>query len=705
MPYVSANGLQLYYEMHGSGPRCLVILGSGSDLRHTPNIFSSPLTQHFEVLAYDQRGQGRSDTPDGPYTMADYADDARALLDVVGWECCAVLGISFGGMVAQEFALRHPDVIERLLLACTSSGGAGGASFALHDVSLEDTDTLQEILAGVFDVRMASTWPFPSSRKERIPRRLQVLLSRTVEDLGDPEKQAGFARQLGARMGHDTFSRLPAMTCPTLVCAGTHDGIAPPLNQFRMARQIPDAELVFYEGGHLFYLDDRKAFPEMIAFLRGQRPLAAGHFTRGYQAYIQDRYDEAVRHFKQAVVDASPGQEWHDISLFFMGECHRIDGRISDALAAWKQMEQTDPNGVIGALARSQLALYEEQDNRRALEELDEAIVFEPDWGLLRQYRADVLERMQKWDDAIAGYSDAIERCATDAVSFQNRSYVLCAKEQYESALVDCDEALRLMPWYPEASLLRAQILRNLGRAQDAIHELDTLLLTHHTCALTWVERAFLRMQNGQWENAMTDFEQALSADPDNINAYIGRAELRLREGDYTRAIEDFNEAISRDAGQSKLYYKRGFAHHKKGALPMAISDYSEALCRDYEAIEALNNRGMAYKQSGQIDAAMNDFCDAINRNSSHAFAFNNRGLIYMLRNDFSSAISDFSTAYNLQADHDFLFNRACAHEEYGQLQEAIEDFTNYIKVAGADDAESIKRRVEALEARQKENQ
>ena len=126
MPFITVRDLRMYYEMRGKGRRLLVISGTGGDLRRSPSIFEMPLAQHFEILAYDQRGLGQTSKPDIPYTMIDYADDANTLLDSVEWDRCLVMGISFGGMVAQEFALRYPHRVERLVLASTSSGGAGG---------------------------------------------------------------------------------------------------------------------------------------------------------------------------------------------------------------------------------------------------------------------------------------------------------------------------------------------------------------------------------------------------------------------------------------------------------------------------------------------------------------------------------------------------------------------------------------------------
>jgi 3-oxoadipate enol-lactonase len=148
----------MYYEIRGTGPRLLSIWGSGGDLRSSPNIFEMPLAQPFEILGYDQRGLGQTSRPDIPYTMADYADDANGLLDAVGWERCGVIGISFGGMVAQEFALRYPHRVERLVLACTSSGGAGGASYPLHEIPRIPVEDYVRRIIQLSDTRRDAAW-------------------------------------------------------------------------------------------------------------------------------------------------------------------------------------------------------------------------------------------------------------------------------------------------------------------------------------------------------------------------------------------------------------------------------------------------------------------------------------------------------------------------------------------------------------------
>ena len=114
MSLARVRDLEMYYELHGTGDRLLLISGTGGDLRANPLRGTGVLEQRFEVAMYDQRGLGQTSKPDVDYTMADYADDAVALLDVLGWDRVHVMGVSFGGMVAQHVALRHPPRVDRL---------------------------------------------------------------------------------------------------------------------------------------------------------------------------------------------------------------------------------------------------------------------------------------------------------------------------------------------------------------------------------------------------------------------------------------------------------------------------------------------------------------------------------------------------------------------------------------------------------------
>lgn len=268
MPRATVGDIEIHYERVGSGPPVLAIGGTGGDLRQRPNLLQSPLAEHFEVLAYDQRGLGRTSVPPGPYTMADYADDAAELLAALGWSRCAVVGVSFGGMVAQELAIRHPEVVDRLVLACTSSGGAGGASYPLHELAAlagTDPDEADRRQLALSDVRTDRSWQ--DAQPERAARLLADVAARREAGGGDPETERGAALQLEARRHHDTWDRLDRIGCPTLVCAGRHDGIAPVANSEALAGRLALAELRVFEGGHLFLVQDRAAWPVIVDFL------------------------------------------------------------------------------------------------------------------------------------------------------------------------------------------------------------------------------------------------------------------------------------------------------------------------------------------------------------------------------------------------------------------------------------------------------
>jgi 3-oxoadipate enol-lactonase len=263
MPRVTVGDIALYHERGGrsSGPRVLLISGTGGDLRQEPSLLASPLAATFDLLAYDQRGLGRSDKPDVAYTMGDYGRDAAGLLDAVSWDRCAVVGISFGGMVAQELALLDPARVTRLVLCCTSSGGSGGSSYPLHELeALPPEDRLTRTL-GLMDSRWDAAWQAAN------PAIVELMRSRTAVGSGDAEATAGARRQLEARAAHDTYARLPQLAMPTLVCAGRFDQIAPLANAEALAAQIPSATLQVFDGGHAFFFQDPGAWSAIAAFL------------------------------------------------------------------------------------------------------------------------------------------------------------------------------------------------------------------------------------------------------------------------------------------------------------------------------------------------------------------------------------------------------------------------------------------------------
>lgn len=267
MPHARIRDIDLHYEIRGAGPRLFFIGGTGGDLRRPPTPFDRLLDRHFEVLRFDQRGMGQSSKPDVPYTMADYAADAAGLLDHLQWGGAAVLGYSFGGMVAQELALRHPEKVEKLALLSTTAGGAGGASWPLHTIADLRMEARARAMLELSDTRRDAAWQAAN------PALFAAMMDEQLVGLrltaADPQGAIGARRQLDARKHHDTFDRLPTLSLPVAVFGGEHDAVAPPQAVANLARQIPGAELQMFEGGHLVHVQNKDAARAIVAWLGG----------------------------------------------------------------------------------------------------------------------------------------------------------------------------------------------------------------------------------------------------------------------------------------------------------------------------------------------------------------------------------------------------------------------------------------------------
>ncbi len=247
MTTVRVPGAELYVERAGGGPPLLSISGSGSALADGLRPAVLPFANSFDVVGWDHRGLGESSSDGSPVTMADFAADALAIADSLGWQEFSVFGVSFGGMVAQELAVTSPERITRLVLGCTSPGGAGGSSYPLH----ERPDP--EAMATIVDTRTGKA----------------AELMQLMGSVRSVPKEPGYELQLQARRTHDVWDRLDRITAPTLVQAGRFDGIAPPENSARIASRISGSVLKEYDGGHAFYVQDPVAWSDALAFLAG----------------------------------------------------------------------------------------------------------------------------------------------------------------------------------------------------------------------------------------------------------------------------------------------------------------------------------------------------------------------------------------------------------------------------------------------------
>jgi len=251
--------LDLHYVERGAGPALLLIPG-------IPAIASdwAPLAERLSgsrrVIAYDNRGSGASTVTPAPYTCAQLAGDAVALLDELGIERADLFGMSLGGMIAQELALGWPDRVNRLVLGCTHCGlehAARPEREAGRAFAMETDDWAQRMEA-------LAPFAFAAGVDRELLRRF---VEKKAADVQDPE---GYRGQIAAALAHDTYDRLPQIACPTLIVTGDGDRVIPGASSDVLHERIPGSRLeVVADAGHLFFLEQPEESLRLLeAFLR-----------------------------------------------------------------------------------------------------------------------------------------------------------------------------------------------------------------------------------------------------------------------------------------------------------------------------------------------------------------------------------------------------------------------------------------------------
>lgn len=252
MPYCETNDVQLYYELAGSGPDLLLISGLGGG---TWSWFGQVpfFAKYYRIISVDNRGVGRSSMPPGPYRIDQFANDLLGVLDHLQVSRSYVLGLSMGGMIAQELVLLAEDRIRALVLGCTHCGGSERippdpqllAQF-VNNEGLSQEQIIDKNLPFFFSRRFLLEQP------ERVELYRQAQLSAPLQPLH------AFLGQVDAIRTFACCERLGRLTIPTLVVTGTADALVPPQNATMLAGLIPGAQLVEIPGaGHALHAECR----------------------------------------------------------------------------------------------------------------------------------------------------------------------------------------------------------------------------------------------------------------------------------------------------------------------------------------------------------------------------------------------------------------------------------------------------------------
>ena len=269
---VQANGQQLYYEVHGDGPPLLLVMGIGYDSSLWTLAQVPALSTQFQVVLVDNRDAGRSSKATHPYRISDMADDLAGLLDALGIARSHLLGLSMGGMIAQEFALRHPDRLDRLVLSGTGAAPARAAVDPIRIWSwVKANDATGEVFGGQQFVSLFST---SFLRNHQAVRDTAELIASNPY----PMSPEAYQRQADAYGQFDALDRLGAIAAPTLVVVGEQDLVTPPWIAKEVAAAIPGArfELIRGDGSsHVVPIERPDDFNGLVSDFLTKRPADA----------------------------------------------------------------------------------------------------------------------------------------------------------------------------------------------------------------------------------------------------------------------------------------------------------------------------------------------------------------------------------------------------------------------------------------------
>ncbi|HEX4116664.1 MAG TPA: alpha/beta hydrolase [Solirubrobacteraceae bacterium] len=258
MALARAGEIELSYDRAGDGPPLLLIMGMSGTKHHWGESLLQALRGDFETIVYDHRDAGDSTRTGQPFTIADLAEDAAGLLTALDLDSVHVMGISMGGMIAQELVLAHADRLRSLTLGCTYCGGEG-SMLASEGVMRKLAEAMS---SGDRERAIRASWEVNVSPTFAAEEAAWARFRATGMRYGLPVEV--IMRQMQAIAGHDTSARLPQINAPTQVVHGTLDQLLPVQNGHMVAGLIPNSQLEIFEGvGHMFFLEE----PERTARL------------------------------------------------------------------------------------------------------------------------------------------------------------------------------------------------------------------------------------------------------------------------------------------------------------------------------------------------------------------------------------------------------------------------------------------------------
>ncbi len=267
MPKITLSNTQLYYEIHGEGPPLIMIMGWCGNKDWWSRDYLTSLSKKFKIIIFDNRGAGRSKQSRGLVSIKLLAKDTLELINKLNISKVNVIGVSMGGMIAQELAILAPDRVDKLILGCTNCGLFHGKIISKTSIKL---------------------WKSLLHEKKRMTKKLFInylLFSKDISTTEDraliefkenikiaPINNKDRYKQLLACLLFNSYKRLPEIKNPTLIVTGKNDALIAPENSKILNKRMPNSQIITFEDlGHCFFVESKKIAQTTINFLLEQK--------------------------------------------------------------------------------------------------------------------------------------------------------------------------------------------------------------------------------------------------------------------------------------------------------------------------------------------------------------------------------------------------------------------------------------------------
>jgi pimeloyl-ACP methyl ester carboxylesterase len=265
LPFIKANDINIHYEIHGEGFPLVMIMGLSANIDWWTPDFLKEVSKRFKVLIFDNRGAGQTDKPDVEYSIQMLAKDTISLMNALNIKKSHMLGISMGGMIAQETALNSPEMIEKLILCSTH---CGPPKYVLP--SKEVLELLTRPRTGLTPeqlIRAAIPILYTKDWIKNKPENVEITVKNMLKS---PIPDHAYQKQVNAIMKFSSSKKLQNIKSPTLVMHGKQDILIPPKNAEVLAKLIPGAKIALFDNSAhaLFSQETEKVTKTVIEFLK-----------------------------------------------------------------------------------------------------------------------------------------------------------------------------------------------------------------------------------------------------------------------------------------------------------------------------------------------------------------------------------------------------------------------------------------------------